>query len=63
MTFEEAKEYLEDTVKGDDLFSLGWYLSWEKGSSTATLDGEFDVKDLQAIACFMQHYEEENKDE
>lgn len=36
------------------LYSLGWYLSWSKDDVHATLDGEFTIEDLRAIAAYME---------
>jgi hypothetical protein len=39
---------------GENLYSLGWYLSWHEGDELATLDGDFTAQELQAIAVYMQ---------
>lgn len=36
------------------LYNLGWYLGWNVGSDTATLDGVFTADDLEAIAAHMR---------
>lgn len=59
MTFDEAKEHLEGAINPDGgLYSLGWYLNWLPGRSTACLDGDFEAKDLEAIAIYMRDYKE-----
>lgn len=55
MTFEEAGIYLADAVQPDgNLYQLGWYLQYDAGLDTATLDGEFSADDLEAIAAYMR---------
>lgn len=41
--------------KNNNLYNVGWYLGWSIGDKLATLDGEFDAQELEAIACFMKH--------
>ena len=57
MDFTEADKILKDEVKtpSGGLFSLGWYLHWDKSDDFATLDGEFTADELEAIACWMRH--------
>ncbi len=38
------------------LYDIGWYLSWEVGEKTATLDGKFTAEDLEAIAAHMREF-------
>ena len=55
MTYADAKALLKDvTEPNGDLYSLGWYLSWNVNDGTATLDGEFTPEDLEAIAVYMR---------
>jgi hypothetical protein len=37
------------------LYNCGVYLSWNPGDEGATLDGEFDADDLEAIAWWMRN--------
>ena len=54
MTLDEAKVHLEDVIESNgDLYSLSWFLSWQKEGANATLDGDFDAEDLLAIATYM----------
>lgn len=41
------------TVNEHELKCLSPYVEVEKGNSTVTLDGEFSVEELQAIAAWM----------
>ena len=43
------------------LYSLGWYLHWNVGSNTATLDGEFTADDLEAIASHMREHQKQRE--
>lgn len=55
MTFADACEHLRYVINTDGgLYSLGWYLAWDKGYSSAILDGEFTSMDLEAIAVYMR---------
>ena len=56
MTLEEAEKHLEDIIEPNgNLDSLGWYLLFRKGKSTATLYGDFTAEDLEAISVYMKH--------
>lgn len=51
-------ETLSDIIKpSKGLYSLSWYLSWEPGDSTATLDGEFSASDLECIAAHIRKHD------
>ena len=59
MTLAEAEEHL--TKKGvtfneefEGFFCDGWYVSWNKGDDTVTLDEQFTIKDLEAIIICMK---------
>lgn len=55
MTFKEACEYLKDDIQSDgSLYNLSNYMCWNKGDMNATLDGVFDVEDLEAIMVYMK---------
>jgi hypothetical protein len=54
MTLEEAKEILKDEIDEEGLFNLGWYIAYNKGRDTATLDVIFSSDELMAIAIFMK---------
>lgn len=56
---KEARQFFDpevDEAKTPDggLDSLGWYLSFEPGDETATLDGRFSANHLRAIATHME---------
>lgn len=56
MNEKEAREELGETIKEDGgLYNLGHYIAWSKGSSTVTLDSEFDANELEAIAWWMRN--------
>ena len=58
------KEKVENILKGDiqedgRLYNVGAYLAWTPGDKEATLDGDFDADELEAIAWYMRNTEEE----
>lgn len=56
---EQARAHLAEEIQPDGgLHNLGWYLSWHRGESTATLDGVFTADDLEAIATWMRAHTE-----
>ena len=60
MSLNDAKDHLKDSISEDKgLYNLGWYLGWNRGSSTAVLDGEFTPDDLLAIATYMMESEDD----
>ena len=61
MTFEEAKKILiiRDAIDSDGtLYSLGWYVCWNGGEKSITLDGHFSVEELEAIVVYIQYQKE-----
>jgi hypothetical protein len=60
MSPEDAEKHLTKmgAVSEDGgLYNLGWYLGWSPGDDEVTLDGKFTVKDLLAIATYIQDRE------
>ncbi|MEE7625455.1 hypothetical protein V3O24_04715 [Methylobacter sp. Wu8] len=57
MDEEKVRKIIEPEIFKEDggLYDLGWYLSWNKGDESATLDGEFTADDLEAIAWWMRN--------
>jgi len=56
MDINRAKEILKDSIKEDGgLYSLGAYLAYDFGDDVATLDGSFDLENLEAIVCYMRN--------
>lgn len=58
MNEEQATKILKDEVEdvnNNNLYSLGWYLSWYVGDEEATLDGDFTADELEAIAWWMKN--------
>ncbi len=52
MKFEELHP---DMIEEDgSIFCIGWYLGWNVNEEHATLDGEFNADDLEAIADYMR---------
>ena len=52
----EARKILGESIDPTgDLYDLGRYMSWEIGDDNIVLDGRFTVKELQAIAWWMEH--------
>ncbi len=49
-----AKDVKKAIQPDGGLYDLGWYLSWNVGDDTATLDGIFSADDLEAIAAHMR---------
>jgi hypothetical protein len=56
MTEEDARAVLGESVQPDGtLDNLSLYLYYDPAvRPTATLDGEFTIQDLEAIACWMR---------
>jgi hypothetical protein len=56
VTYEDACYYLSKEIQPDGtLHSLGWYLSADPAvPERIVLDGEFSVKDLEAIVAYMK---------
>lgn len=57
MTYEEAVEHLKscDCITEGGLYNIDWYLSWNKRwPKEITLDGDFTVKDLEAICVYIK---------
>ena len=53
---EGARAQLGKAIADDDgLYSLGWYLAWTPGEANATLDGQFNIEDLEAVAWWMRN--------
>ena len=59
MTLEEAKKALKDYITDEGLV---WsrdkcleYLNYHNGNTSATLDGDFDADELEAIAVFIRN--------
>lgn len=58
MKIDEALTILESNkveVSQDEIYSSGWYLFAAKSKEHATLDGEFTVRDLEAIVTWMKN--------
>lgn len=61
MTIEKARDVLADfdtdekTGKIEDGPVLN-FVSWTKDSDGINLDGEFSAEQLEALACWMNHY-------
>ena len=56
MDEQKAKAILGDAIGADEsLYSLGWYLFWDKGNDEATLDGKFTLEELQAITWWIEN--------
>lgn len=54
---------LKDCVRHDGgLYSPGWFLNWQVGDQKATLDGEFTVDELEAIALHMRRENAKRKE-
>ena len=51
----KAIEVLGDAIVDGGLFNGGWYLAWTIRESNATLDGEFDIDELEAIVWCMRN--------
>lgn len=52
-----AKEAVSSCALPDgSLHDSGWYLDWSKGSQQATLDGDFTLEELEAIAAWMREH-------
>lgn len=56
MNKQEAYKRLKKVITPDgNLYSLNWYLSYNKGAKDACLDGAFTADDLEAIAWWIRH--------
>ena len=56
MNKEKVEKILGESIQKDgSLNSTGWYLCWNVGDDNATLDGIFDVDDLEAIAWWINN--------
>jgi len=60
MNEQKAREILGSAINGpqqkkEGLSNLGWYLHWEPGKSSATLDGDYTAEELKAIAWWMEN--------
>jgi hypothetical protein len=55
MTLDEARQELGDDIKSDNgLYNSMNYLGWNIYNTYATLDGDFDANQLEAIAIWMR---------
>jgi hypothetical protein len=50
-----AREVLGDAIQPNGLYDLSSYMSWQPGDRTITLDGDFTVSELEAIAWWMRN--------
>lgn len=48
-------EYGMDEISSEELYSLSWYVNWDKGDKEVCLDGHFTPIQLIAIATYIQH--------
>ena len=56
MNEEKAREILEGYIQPDGgLYCLGHYMALTPGEKSITLDSEFDVEELEAIAWWVRH--------
>ena len=56
MDEEKARKILGEGIKArGGLFSISWYLEWLVGEDSCTLDGVFEVEELEAIAWWMKN--------
>lgn len=63
MNEQKAREILGNCISGDVLFNISKYISWSASRSNATLDGEFSVEELEAIAWWMRNKKIEESEE
>lgn len=56
MNKEKAEKTLSKAIKeGGHLYNIYWYLDWEVGDHSASLDGRFTPEQLEAIAWWMRN--------
>ena len=62
MNKKRAREILGDDIKEDgSLHCLGRYLNWNVGDEEVTLDADFSVEELEAIAWWVGNRNAEYK--
>jgi len=61
MNEKEARKILEEYTEEDNngLHSLYNYVAWEPSDKDITLDGVFEIEELEAMAWWMRCYKEE----
>lgn len=63
MDRERAKEILGNAIEFDlSLHDLYCYLDWKVGDSDITLDGVFNIEELEAIAWWMRNTKKEGEE-
>jgi hypothetical protein len=56
-----ARKVLGEMIQPDDsLYCLGRYICWGRGDDHVTLDDRFSIEELEAIAWWMEHKNEED---
>jgi len=56
MNEESARELLGSSINKDNsLYNCGWYLDWPNFNNAVTMDGEFTVKDIEAILWWVNN--------
>lgn len=53
---EPRKSNFESWIHDDGLYSLGCYISWERGDTEATLDGRYTAEELRQVADYMEKH-------
>lgn len=56
MNEAKARKFLGWAIKPDDsLYDLGRYTAWRRGADNITLDDNFSVDEIEAIAWWMKN--------